>query len=168
MNCRDFHKHYVEILDAEADTPMRGELVTHLESCPQCAEFYDEMTRTFAALQPSHTIAASPEFKERVMDKIIEMEEAGFERSKSRRGIGVTIRRAAALLIALAVVVAAVDWIGKGGQAPVTAFSVLARAAEVMSGLKSVHIKTKMRTDAHDNFELVGPDYEFVEVDMWK
>ncbi|HVP11073.1 MAG TPA: hypothetical protein VMV94_07790 [Phycisphaerae bacterium] len=44
----------------------------------------------------------------------------------------------------------------------------LARAALQASSLESVHLKCRMRTLPNDNFSLVGPAYDFVEIDVWK
>ena len=48
------------------------------------------------------------------------------------------------------------------------AAEVMAKAASQASGLKSVHLKCRMRTLPKDNFSVVGPTYDFVEIDVWK
>jgi hypothetical protein len=48
------------------------------------------------------------------------------------------------------------------------AMSLLAQSAEAMSNLQSVHIVARMRTMPQDNFELIGPQYEWVPVEIWK
>ncbi len=49
-----------------------------------------------------------------------------------------------------------------------SAAEVLAQAAEAMANLRSVYIKVQIRTVAHDNFELIGLNYDFVPIEMWK
>lgn len=49
-----------------------------------------------------------------------------------------------------------------------SAAQVLAEAAEATENLRSVHIKAQVRTIPHDNFELIGLDYDFVPNEMWK
>lgn len=49
-----------------------------------------------------------------------------------------------------------------------SAAEILAEAVEAVSNLKSVHIKAQIRTTAHDNFELIGLDYDFVPNEIWK
>ncbi len=86
MNCRYFHKGYVELLDVDAGTATstRGKLAGHLESCGTCTEFYDEITRTLALLRPSRQVVASPRFKEQVMNRILEREEIGHREPQIR------------------------------------------------------------------------------------
>jgi hypothetical protein len=45
---------------------------------------------------------------------------------------------------------------------------ILNRAVRAMANLRTVHIQARMRTIAHDNFEMIGLDYEFVPIEMWK
>jgi outer membrane lipoprotein-sorting protein len=51
---------------------------------------------------------------------------------------------------------------------PSAAARVLTEAAQALSNLRSVYIKAQIRTIAHDNFELIGLDYDFVPNEMWK
>jgi len=48
------------------------------------------------------------------------------------------------------------------------AAQLLAQAAEAVSNLQSMHIKCRIRTIAHDNFEMIVLDYDFVDHDIWK
>ena len=58
------------------------------------------------------------------------------------------------------------------GDLPFTASAmaaeVLEQGAQALANLKSIHISAKMRTLERDNFELIGLDYGFVAVEMWK
>ncbi len=55
-------------------------------------------------------------------------------------------------------------------QTPVVsaAEEVFAQAANAVKNLKSVYIKVNTRTKAHDNFELIRVDYDFVTNELWK
>jgi len=55
-------------------------------------------------------------------------------------------------------------------QTPVVsaAEEVFAQAAQAVKNLKSVYIKVNTRTKAHDNFELIEVDYDFVTNELWK
>jgi len=54
------------------------------------------------------------------------------------------------------------------GAGRAMAAEVFAQAIEAMVDLRSVHIKARMRTLPHDNFELIRLDHEFVPHDLWK
>ena len=49
-----------------------------------------------------------------------------------------------------------------------SAAQVLQEAIEAVSDLWSVHMKTRMRTLPADNFSLIGLNYDFVPIEMWK
>lgn len=49
-----------------------------------------------------------------------------------------------------------------------SAAEVLQDAIDRISDLWSVHMKARMRTLPRDNFSLIGLDYDFVAIEMWK
>ena len=49
-----------------------------------------------------------------------------------------------------------------------SAAEVLQDAIDAISDLWSVHMKTRMRTLPRDNFSLIGLNYDFVPIEMWK
>lgn len=57
--------------------------------------------------------------------------------------------------------------IGKGASGS-AGLKLLAQSVEAMSNLQTVHMIGRMRTVAGDNFELVGTQYEFVPVELWR
>ncbi len=74
---------------------------------------------------------------------------------------------AAAAVIIIGVVLSTTIW-NKSIPTASAAQQVLAEAVKAVANLRSVYIKAQMRTVAHDNFELIGLDYDFVPVEMWK
>jgi hypothetical protein len=49
-----------------------------------------------------------------------------------------------------------------------SAAEVLTWGKEAVANLRSVYIKAEIRTIAHDNFEMIGLEYDFVPNEMWK
>ena len=49
-----------------------------------------------------------------------------------------------------------------------SAAEVLAQGAEAVPNPATVHIVAKMRTIGHDNFSMIGAEYDFVPVEIWK
>jgi hypothetical protein len=45
---------------------------------------------------------------------------------------------------------------------------LLTEAAKAVEDVKSIHIKARMRTLPGDNFSLIGLEYDFVPIEMWK
>lgn len=68
---------------------------------------------------------------------------------------------------AVAVLVVSSFWLSQPAMAEKAA-EVLAQGAEAVPNPSTVHITAKMRTLPHDNFSLIGADYDFVPVEIWK
>jgi outer membrane lipoprotein-sorting protein len=49
-----------------------------------------------------------------------------------------------------------------------SAAQLLTEAAKAVEDVRSIHIRARMRTLAHDNFASIGLDYDFVPIEMWK
>ena len=49
-----------------------------------------------------------------------------------------------------------------------SAAQVLQDAIDAVSDIWSVHMKTRMRTLPKDNFSVIGPEFDFVDIEMWK
>ncbi len=58
-------------------------------------------------------------------------------------------------------------WLTQPAEAQKAA-KVLARGAEAVPNPSTVHIVAKVRTIPHDNFSLIGADYDLVPVEVWK
>jgi outer membrane lipoprotein-sorting protein len=52
--------------------------------------------------------------------------------------------------------------------ATASAAEIFYQAAAAMDGLTSFHIKVQMRTPPHDNFSVIGLDWDFTTIDFWK
>lgn len=72
---------------------------------------------------------------------------------------------AAAAVIIIALVLSVNLW---EKSIPSAAAQVLTDTAKAVSNLHSVYIRAQIRTIPHDNFELIGLDYDFVPNEMWK
>jgi hypothetical protein len=74
------------------------------------------------------------------------------------------------LATAAAIIIAAILAFNVFNQSIPTASAaqVLQEAIEAVSNLRSVHMNTHMRTLPADNFSLIGLNYDFVPIEMWK
>jgi len=72
----------------------------------------------------------------------------------------VTAGCAAALLLFL------IPMLHIGGKSP--AATLFAQSADAMSKVQSVHITGRIRTLPGDNFELIGANYDFVPIEIWR
>ncbi len=102
------------------------------------------------------------------MNRLTHETTAGTTAATARRtGWSATLRFALAGAVALALILGLpyLSGIGKRGT-PATA--LLAQSAESMADVRSVHLSARMRTLPGDNFELIGLNYDFVPIEMWK
>jgi outer membrane lipoprotein-sorting protein len=76
-------------------------------------------------------------------------------------GISGTLATAAALFVIGSL------WLTQPAEAQKAA-EVLARGAEAVPNLSTVHIVCKMRTPPNDNFGYINPKYDFVTIEAWR
>ena len=78
--------------------------------------------------------------------------------------LGISGATAAAIAVVLAVDV----WLARPAAAEKTAAETLAQGAEATPNPSTIHIVAKMRTLPNDNFSMIGAEYDFVPVEIWK
>ncbi len=165
MNCRDTQERLIDLFDSATPTGVAAELRAHLAACEICAREYAQLQAAVASIEPPLRVQASPDFKERVMNKITEP-----EAPRGRWRILIP-RLAAVSAVALVLVALApmLDSLGrKGGQQPTPVMSLLAQSVQAMSNLQSIHITARMRTLPRENFEYINPRCEFLPLEIWK
>jgi outer membrane lipoprotein-sorting protein len=75
---------------------------------------------------------------------------------------------AAAAVIIIAIVISATVWNKSIPTASAAAVQMLTEATKAVEDVRSIHIKAQMRTLPGDNFSLIGLEYDFVPIEMWK
>ncbi len=153
MNCREAQERLVDLFDLDA--PGAIDLEQHLAACDRCAADYAALRSAVQAVDSRPRIHASPDFKERVMQKLTEVEPA----PRRLRFVPRLAFVGAAAIIALMLFM-------PRSESP--AMSLMAQSAEAMSNLQSVHITARMRSLPHDNFEVIDPKYDWVPLEIWK
>jgi hypothetical protein len=153
MNCQEAQERLVELFDLDA--PRAVDLEQHLAACPRCAADYAALESAVRAVDSRARIHASPDFKERVMRKLTEVEPAPRRWRFMPR----------LALVGVAAIIALVLFMPRT-QSP--ALSLMAQSAEAMSNLQSVHITARMRTLPNDNFEFIDPKLDWVPLEIWK
>ncbi|MBI4877061.1 MAG: zf-HC2 domain-containing protein [Acidobacteria bacterium] len=164
MKCRQVQERLVDWLDSAAPREELAELDAHLAACENCARECAQIQAAIGSIQPPFRVQASPDFKERVMSKLTEVQ------APPRRWRNFLPRLAVVGAAALALLLVA-PFVGsiagkRGRQSSVT--SLLAQSVQAMSGLQSVHMLARMRTLPHDNFEYISADCDFVPLEIWK
>ena len=99
MNCRTARKLMTELFDRSPAEP--PELMDHLAACPDCSRAYKQARQTIDLLKPKLSVCASPDFKDRVMKNIVNLnpQTPPSETRRSRKKIWIPAAAAAALLL---------------------------------------------------------------------
>ena len=140
----------------------------HMDECSSCrAEL--EATRELTARLEREGLAASPvSLETQVMDRILQQQAVELRRLKMRNRIRV-LGISGAMAAAIAMLLVGGFWLAQPATAEAErAAEVLAQGAEATPSPSTVHILAKLRTIAHDNFVMIGDQYDFVPVEIWK
>lgn len=164
MTCRSARRRMADVFDS-AEVSTGAELRTHLEVCGACAAEFAGARNALAAVEPVQRVRASSSFKERTMNKLAG-ELTAAQAAKPRPWARPLFRLAFSTGLILAIVLALPYLSGNHSQSG--AIALLAQSVEAMPALQTVHITARMRTLPRDNFEMIGLNYDFVPVEMWK
>ena len=55
MNCKEFKDKVVDLFDTTIDMQTQAECKAHMDKCPECRAYYEELAEAFDALQPQET-----------------------------------------------------------------------------------------------------------------
>ena len=154
MTCRETQKRLVDLFDCRPPHDLE-EIESHLAACEDCARESAAIQAAAGLIRPPYRVEPSPDFKERVMNRITQTEAIPHPRRWVFR-----------LALAAAAAAVAIFVFGQPGQSP--AVNLMAQSVEAMSNLQSVHIVARMRTAPNDNFEYLNPQMDWVPLEIWK
>ena len=148
MNCNEFKTKVADLFDTNVDEAILKECRAHMDSCPSCKEYYEELREAFTELEPRKTFNAHPI--------------AGQRKSNWR------LWRAAAA-VAICLVSFFLGWShlftseARAGQAP--AFT-LADGMKCVQNVGSFRMVAYARTAPKENFAYFDPKADFVKVNI--
>jgi outer membrane lipoprotein-sorting protein len=150
-------------------SPETEQVREHLASCTACRIRFEESQQLFEMVRQPSRVAASNRFGAKTMKAIVN--EAAAEAAttgkswRSQRWLRLTLAACAtALLIFL--LPSLPSFLGQRHSN--AAFGVLAQSIDAMSSAQTLHMTGRMRTIPGDNFELIGANYDFVPLEMWR
>jgi outer membrane lipoprotein-sorting protein len=162
----------------ELSEQQSAEVEAHLTECQQCSSEFRGLQAVLQCAASRRELSADERMCESAKQALFAtVADRGMEEPTARPSIGPALiwrtimKRPIAKLAAAAVIVAAVVlsinvWDKSIGTASAT--ELLQRAIDAVSDVWSVHMKARMRTLPRDNFSLIGLDYDFVPIEMWK
>jgi anti-sigma factor RsiW len=166
MNCTECRDNLVACIEGLLGREESLQCQAHLEACAACRAEYAAITNLQQQLVARGQAAADLSIIEPVMRRVLQ-DQTKPERNtimslllKHRWGFGLgTAAGAAAITL---IVLLAIP------KTQATAAEVMAKGAEAVAKLTSIHLRGQVRTAPHDNFSYINPDLDFVTVELWK
>lgn len=167
MKCMEVQQQLTEILGADPSS-LPDELGRHLQECTACRTRFEQEQRLLEAIRPPRRIVASQQFKERVMNAIVTEENSRNE--QALKGSSWNLWPRWVILASVSAVIFAAIALLPAGWMPFSSpgMHLLNQSVKAMSHIQTVHMSGRMRTAPGDNFELIGANYAFVPLELWR
>ena len=148
MDCNEFKNKVVDLFDTNVDAVTRKECFAHMDTCPECKQYYEELRTTFDEIAPKKAFRKQPSRKQH----------------KTRRTAWST-----AAAVVLCLLSFALGWshlfssTARAGQS--TAFS-LSDGMMCVQNVGSFKMVAYVRTTPKENFAYFDSKADFVKVNI--
>ena len=165
MNCAECRENLVACVEGLLEDEQSRHCQAHLEGCADCRAEYAAIAALQQQLAASGRVAAEVSVVGPVMRRVRQQQTVK-ERSTimsrlfTRWGLGLGAAATAAAVIVIIGLTAP--------KAQAKAAEVMAKGAQAVAKLTSIHFRGQMRTLPADNFSMIGPQYDLVPVELWK
>lgn len=175
MNCAECKELLIAYVEGLSTESQEQAIAPHLKGCPVCQDELAEVTRLHNRLVANGKVLAESELEDKVLNRILREQSLKLRKVSKlneqlqlwRKIMKSRISKLAAAAVIIIAVTLSVTFLNK--SMPIaSAAQVLQEAIDAVSDLWSVHMKTRMRTLPADNFSLIGLNYDFVPIEMWK
>jgi hypothetical protein len=168
MNCGECRELLVSYIEGLLDSQDKQLVETHLHECPECKAEFEDFVRLHKSLTSGRARLDYEKLESKVSDRILKeqalkLRKIAMLKTYTKRGLGFVA--AAAVII---IVVGLMANVFHETIPTASATQVLQDAINAILDVQSVHMKAKMRTLPGDNFGLIGLNYDFVPIEMWK
>lgn len=172
MECETCQLQMVNLFDAEINPTEYAKITDHIRLCPQCQLEFEKTEKVIGLLKTTQQPVAPFLLKQNIMNQL-KMEEAKMSNAKAKSiKMSPRYKRILSVAAALAIFLIAIPIIDSNTKV----FNRTARAANSLIEssmnasqlIRSMVIKFKVRTDAFDNFSLVGTNYQMVKHTIYK
>jgi len=164
MNCAECRDKLVVCAEELLDREELLECRAHLENCAECSVEYRAITGLQQKLvtrgRASAKVAIVSSVMRRVLQEQTQKETIMSRIVRYRWGFGLSAAAAAAA-IALFIVMTSPN-------AHAKAVEVLAKGAQAVARLTSIHLRGQLRTFPQDNFASINPGTPFCTIELWK
>jgi hypothetical protein len=167
MNCAECRDNLVACAEGLLNREESLQYHKHLESCTSCRREYQSITRLQQRLITRGQAAAEVSVVEPVMRRVLK-EQLRPERSfimntifKHRWGFGLGAAASVAAAIAVLAILAPARMQAKAEE-------VLAKGAQAVARLTSIHLRGQLRAYPQDNFGSINACTPFCTIELWK
>jgi outer membrane lipoprotein-sorting protein len=165
MNCDEFRANLIARAEGLLDEETSRHCETHLETCAACREEQSACDRLHRRLIARGHAASDVSLVAPVMRRIraVQSEPEGhsiMSKLFTRWGFGLGAVAGAAAIVLIALVLSP--------KTSATAAEVMARGAQAVAKLNSIHIVGKLRTLPNDNFGHIDVGQPFHDIELWK
>ncbi len=167
MNCQRCREELAACLEGLLDGTSQSRMDGHLAECTACQAELEAVRELTVRLTRDGLAAPAVSLETAVMDRILHEQALQLRRLKMRKRLRV-LGISGVMATAISVLFISSFWFAQPAVAEKAAAEVMAQGAEAVPNPSSVHIVAKMRTIGHDNFSMIGAEYEFVPVEIWK
>jgi hypothetical protein len=166
MNCAECRDNLVARLEGLLDAETSRQCEAHLESCEACRAEYAAAGHLQDRLVARGRKAAEVSLVEPVM-RAVRKQQSEPERTtlmslliKNRWGFGLG---AAASVAAIILIIALAT-----PNVQAKAVEVMAKGAQAIAKLTTIHLRGQIRTQPADNFSFIDADNDFYPIELWK
>jgi len=175
MNCTDCIEKLTELLEGLLPETQRQKVEEHLKDCQVCRAEWKELKELGKRLASDSRTFRQTNLEDAVFNRIMRLQNEKLKQADTlnrqfkiwRKIMKSKITKLTAAAVIIITVVLSISVFDKS-VATASAAQVLQNAIDAVSDLWSVHMKTRMRTLPADNFSLIGLNYDFVPIEMWK
>jgi len=166
MNCAECRDNLVACAEGLLDHATLLECRAHLATCAGCRAEYEAIAGLQQRLVARGQAAAEVSVVEPVMRRVLQRQKEPEGESfmskilKHRWGFGLGTAAGAAAIVLIALLVSP--------KTQATAAEVMARGAQAVAKLTSIHLRGQLRTYPQDNFSTITADGPFYTIELWK
>ena len=165
MNCTECRDNLVACIEGLLDPEETLQCRTHLEACAACRAEHAAIAHLQQRLVAHGQAAADVSIVEPVMRRVL-LEQAEQKRNPimsklfTRWGLGLSAAAGAAAIILIVVLALP--------KTQATAAEIMAKGAQAVAHLSSIHLRGQLRTYPQDNFSYINADCPFYTIELWK
>ena len=165
MNCAECRDNLVACIEGLLGDAESLQCQRHLEACAACRAEYAAIAKLQQQLAARGQAAADVSLVEPVMRRVLQ-EQTEQKRNPimsklfTRWGLGLTAATGAAAIILIVILTLP--------KTQATAAEVMAKGAQAVANLSSIHLRGQLRTAPAENFGHIDPTMDFVLIELWK